>query len=63
MCMYKSIRKVDTLCQDPEGRTGDKDLPGKSQLGISFLRNIGTDPPREASLDPSLFEGVGTALC
>ena len=29
---------------------GDRgpDLPGKSQVAISFLKNSGTDPPREA---------------
>ena len=30
------------------GGTGDRTPPGKSQVVISFLRNTGTNPPREA---------------
>ena len=36
-------------CADPEGRgQGVWTTPGKLQLAIGFLRNAGTDTPREA---------------
>ena len=37
---------------DPEEGTGCPDPPGKSQVGIGFLRNTGTDSPLEKQLDP-----------
>ena len=35
-------------CTDPEGGAGGQTFPGKSQVAKGFLRNSGTDQPREA---------------
>ena len=39
--------------RDPEGDTGGPDPPWKITSGYRFLRNTGTDPPREA-IGPSV---------
>ena len=64
---YLVLFHCGTLWDDLEGTGGlDPPPPAKSQVAIGFLRNIGTDLPREVigPLRSNCFSReVSTALC